>query len=129
MRGILVGKIIIVPIDGSDAALRVIPYAIELAKLYGDEIQLLNIQPTLKELGYPTIKKAGEVLANAQVPYSAKIRIGIAAMEIVAESRSPQVRYVVMAIGKGREEAIGSVSKHVLKLATCPVVLVPEQAE
>lgn len=123
------GKTIIVPIDGSEAALKVIPYAIELAELYGGEIQLLHIQPALKELGYPHIKKAGEILQSSKAPFSAKIRIGIAAMEIVAESRNAHVRYVVMTIGKGREEAIGSVSKHVLKLATCPVVLIPEYAE
>jgi len=122
------GKIIIVPIDGTEASLKVIPYAIELAKLYGDEIQLLNIQQSLKELGLPTIKRVGELLKNRGVSFSAKIRVGIAAMEIVTESRNSDVRYVVMAIGKGREEAIGSVSKHVLKLATCPVVLIPEQA-
>lgn len=121
-------KTIIVPIDGSVASLKVIPYAVELAKLYKDEVQLLNIQPSLKELGFPTIKKFGELLKDSGVPYSAKIRVGIAAMEIVTESRNDNTRYVVMAIGKGREEAIGSVSKHVLKLATCPVLLIPEHA-
>lgn len=121
-------KVIIVPIDGTEAALKVLPYAIELAKLYGDEIQLLNIQQSLKELGLAAIKKAGSVLQDSGVPFSAKIRVGIAAMEIVTEANNSNIRYVVMAIGKGREEAIGSVSKHVLKLATCPVVLVPEHA-
>lgn len=122
------GKVIIVPIDGSEASLKVIPYSVELAKLYEDEVQLLNIQPSLKELGLPTIKKVGELLKDSGVSFSAKIRVGIAAMEIVTESRNDNVRYVVMAIGKGREEAIGSVSKHVLKLANCPVLLIPEHA-
>lgn len=122
------GKIIVVPIDGSESSLKVIPYAVELAKLYNDEIELLNIQPTLKELGLATIKKAGELLQDTGASYTAKIRVGIPAMEIMSESHNSNVRYVVMAIGKGREEAIGSVSKHVLKLATCPVLLIPEHA-
>lgn len=67
-------------------------------------------------------------LKESGVSFSAKIRVGIPAMEIMTESHNANVRYVVMAIGKGKEEAIGSVSKHVLKLATCPVLLIPEHA-
>jgi len=115
-------------IDGTKTSLKVIPYAIELAKLYGDEIQLLNIQQSLKELGLPIIKRVGELLKDCGVSFSVKIRFGIAAMEIDTESSNTDVRYVLMSIGKGKEEAIGSLNKHVLKLATCPVLLIPEHA-
>ncbi|WP_203362025.1 universal stress protein [Bacillus sp. REN10] len=119
-------KTIIVPVDGSDAALRVIPYAVELAKVYGDNLLLLNIQSTLKELGMSAITKARSMISESERPISTKIRVGIPTMEIVTEAKDPNVRCVVMAIGKGRQEEIGSVSKQVLELATCPVMLVPE---
>ncbi|WP_162805747.1 universal stress protein [Sporosarcina sp. PTS2304] len=120
---------IIVPLDGSNAGFKVIHHAIELAKLFNDEIVLLNIQPSLQELGLPTIKKGGFMLQGQDVKYSAKVRIGIPAMEIIAESNDKEIRYITMAIGKGKAEAIGSVSKHVVQLAKCPVLLIPEHAQ
>lgn len=119
---------IIVPIDGSNQSYEIVPFAVELAKRYGDEIIFLNIQQNLQELGLPAVKKAAELVKDEGVAYSAKVRTGIAAMEIVAESSNANIRYIVMAKGKGGEEAIGSVSAHVLKLATCPVVFVPKCA-
>ncbi|WP_301107955.1 universal stress protein [Sporosarcina sp.] len=120
---------IVVPLDGSNAGFKVVHHAIELAKLFDDEVVLLNIQPSLKELGLPTIKKGGMMLQGEYEKYSAKVRIGIPAMEIIAESNDPEIRYIAMAIGKGKQEAIGSVSKQVLHLAKCPVILIPEHAE
>lgn len=120
---------IVVPLDGSNAGFKVVHHAIELAKLFDDEVVLLNIQPSLKELGLPTIKKGGMMLQGEHVKYSAKVRIGIPAMEIIAESNDPEIRYIAMAIGKGKQEAIGSVSKQVLYLAKCPVLLIPEHAQ
>ncbi|WP_153730843.1 universal stress protein [Sporosarcina obsidiansis] len=120
---------IVVPLDGSNAGFKVIHHAIELASLYGDEVVLLNIQPSLQELGLPTIKKGGHMLQGEGVKYSAKVRIGIPAMEIIAESNDKETRFIAMAVGKGKEEAIGSVSKQVLLLAKCPVLLIPEHAE
>lgn len=120
---------IVVPLDGSNAGFKVIHHAIDLAKLSGDEIVLLNIQPSLQELGLPTIKKGGYMLQDSGVRFSAKVRTGIPAMEIIAESNDKETRLIAMAVGKGREEAIGSVSKHVLHLAKCPVLLIPEHAE
>ncbi|WP_157843236.1 universal stress protein [Bacillus sp. FJAT-42315] len=122
-------KTIIVPVDGSDAALKVIPYATELAQAYGDDLLLLNIQATLKELGMPAITKASSMIDHSEYTVATKIRVGIPAIEIVTEAHDPNVRCVVMAIGKGHQEEIGSVSKQVLELATCPVMLVPEHAE
>lgn len=118
----------IVPLDGSNAGFKVIRHAVELAKLYGDELVLLNIQASLQQLGLQTIKRGGQLLQDQGVPFSAKIRVGIPAIEIVAESHASDVRLIVMAVGKGREEAIGSISEHVVKLAKCPVVLIPEMA-
>lgn len=119
---------IIVPIDGTNQSYELVLFAVELAKRYGDEIIFLNIQQNLQELGLPAVKKAAELVKDEGVAYSAKVRTGIAAMEIVAESSNANIRYIVMAKGKGDEEAIGSVSAHVLKLATCPIVFVPKCA-
>lgn len=120
---------IIVPLDGSNAGFKVVHHAIDLAKLFNDEIVLLNIQPSLQELGIPTIKKGGHMLQGQDVKYSAKVRVGIPAMEIVTESNDKDVRYIAMAIGKGKAEDIGSVSKHVLHLSKCPVLLIPEHSD
>lgn len=126
--GIRLSKQIVVPIDGTNKSYAIIPYALELARTYGDEVMFLNVQPSLQELGYPAIKKAGSLVVDEGVPFRAKVRIGIPAMEIVAESTSPDVRFIVLAKGRGSEEAIGSVTEHVLKLATSPVVFVPPAA-
>lgn len=120
---------IVVPIDGSKESFKVIEFAIQVATTYGDEILLLNIQQTIEELGIPTIKKAAELLDGRGIAYSAKIRVGIPAMEIVNEAAEANVRYVIMEKGKGEEEAIGSVSAHVLKLATCPIIFIPKRAQ
>lgn len=119
---------IVVPLDGSNAGYKVVHHAIDLAKLYEDEIVLLNIQPSLKELGLPAIKKGGHMLQDQEVKYSAKVRTGIPAMEIIAESNDEETRLIAMAVGKGDQEAIGSVSKQVLHLAKCPVLLIPEHS-
>ena len=115
--------------DGSNAGFKVVHYAIELAKLYDDEVLLLNIQTSLQELGLPTIKKGGYMLQGQDVKYSAKVRIGIPAMEIIAESNDQEIRFITMGIGKGKADAIGSVSEQVVQLAKCPVLLIPEYAE
>lgn len=120
---------IVVPLDGSNAGFKVMHHAIDFAKLYGDEIVILNIQQSLQELGLPTIKKGGEMLQGQDIRYSAKVRTGIPAMEIIAESNDKEIRFIAMAIGKGKAEAIGSVSKQVLQLAKCPVLLIPEHAD
>lgn len=49
---------IIVPIDGSNQSYEIVPFAVELAKRYGDEIIFLNIQQNLQELGLPAVKKS-----------------------------------------------------------------------
>lgn len=121
-------KKIVVPIDGSEDSYKIIPYAIQVAALSNDHILFLNIQQSLKELGYEAIRKAAQYMQETSVPYEAKIRVGIPAMEIIAESSNPDVRCIVMAKGRGKEEAIGSVSEHVLKLSTCPIVFVPRRA-
>ncbi len=121
-------KKVVVPIDGSEESYKIIPYAQKVATLSGDRLMFLNIQPSLKELGYPAIQKTATYMQDSSVTYEAKIRVGIPAMEIIAESSNPDVRCIVMAKGRGTEEAIGSVSEHVLKLATCPIVFVPRRA-
>lgn len=121
-------KKIIVSLDGSASSAQIIPIAVSIAKQYGDQILFLNIQSSLRELGYPTVRKAIEQIEDEGVPYEAKIRVGIPAMEIVAETSNEDVRCLVMAKGRGDEEAIGSVSAHVLKLAKSPVLLVPPLA-
>lgn len=118
-------KVILVPVDGSKASMLALDEAIKLSQAYGDEVRLLNIQPSLKELGFATIQEGVAVVEKQSTPYSTKIRIGIPAIEIISEANDPEVRYVVMAIGKGKREDIGSVSRRVLELTRCPVVLVP----
>ena len=119
------GKTILVPVDGSTNSFKALTEAISLAKQLGDEIRILNIQQTLKELGMATIKEAEQIIAKENVSHSTKIRTGIAAIEIISEANDPSIRYIVMAVGKGKKEDIGSVSRRVVEISTCPVILVP----
>lgn len=59
---------------------------------------LVNVQPSLQELGLPTIKKGSNMLQGQVVKYFAKVRIGKLSMENIAESNDKEVRYIALAV-------------------------------
>lgn len=121
-------KTILVPVDGSIASLEAIKFAITMAKAYGDQIKVVNIQQSHKILGESIINDAETVLKKEDIPYSSMIRIGTPpSIEIISEAKDDAVRCIVMGSkGSGNSSKnLGSVSSAVLKISPCPVVIVP----
>lgn len=118
---------IVVAVDGSFIALKALQFAISMAKAFGDEIRLINIQQNLEILGEATIKEASEIVEKENVPYSSTIRIGTPAIEILNEANSKDVRCLVMGMkgANNTTDKLGSVSKAIISFATCPVTLIP----
>lgn len=121
-------KTILVPIDGSTSSLEALKFAITMAKAYGDEIKVVNIQQSHKILGETIISEAETELKNEHIPFSSTIRIGTPpSIEIISEAKEETVRCIVMGSkGSGNSSKnLGSVSSAVLKMSPCPVVIVP----
>lgn len=120
-------KKILVPVDGSKMSCKALEFAITMAKAYGDQIRLVNIQPNLQILGKPIIEEAASILEESRVLYTSKIRIGNPASEIISESKDKDVRCIVMGTkGTGNtRNNLGSVSLGILQMASCPVVFIP----
>lgn len=121
-------KTIIVPVDGSKIAQKALQFAITMAKAYGDEIRVINIQPTLEILGEVTIQEAKALLEKEGVPYSSRIRIGMPAMEIISEGTAENIRCIVMGsrgMNPDSKGILGSVSQATLAMAPCPIMFIP----
>lgn len=120
-------KKIIVPVDGSRTAQNALIFAITMAKAYGDQIELLNIQPNHPILGESVIAEAASQLEEARILYSSKIRVGTPSIEIITEAKDDNVRCIVMGSkGSGNtERKLGSVSQATLSMSPCPIVLIP----
>lgn len=121
-------KKIIVPVDGSKIAQNALAFAITMAKAYGDQIRLVNIQPNLQILGESTITDAIAILEKEQLPYSSIIRIGTPAIEITTEANDKDVRCIIMGSRGTNADAsrkLGSVSQSTLSMSPCPIMFIP----
>jgi len=137
---------ILVPMDGSQHALRALEYAITLSRGLGDEIILLNVQPHMEtanvkrffskreieeyqqQLAKEAMEEAIKVATQSEVPFSQKIRIGIPRIEICEEAQQENVRTIIMGsrgMGPVIGKFLGSVSYNVVHEAACPVTIVP----
>lgn len=134
---------VLVPIDGSPAALRALRHAMNVAT----EIHILNVQPRAevpalllhmtqseidnaqREHGKSTLVDARKVLDAARRAYRAHVVLGDPAAEIVRMADSEHVDLIVMgtrgmsAIGN---LALGSIATKVVHLSKVPVTLVRE---
>lgn len=136
---------ILVPIDGSDCALRALAHAVRLARMIGDaEIHLLNVQPNIPEavgdfVGSEAIAKyraeeseaallkARERLSGTGIPHRAETRIGAAGETISNYAQETSCDEIVMGTrGLGRLSGLilGSVANQVLHLAEVPLTLI-----
>lgn len=121
-------KKIIVPVDGSKIAQKALEFAISMAKAYGDEIRVINIQPNLEILGEAIIKEAVTLLEKEGIPFTTRIRIGSPAMEIISEATSENVRCIVMGtkgMNADSNRKLGSVSQATLTMSPCPIMFIP----
>jgi nucleotide-binding universal stress UspA family protein len=133
-------KKILVPLDGSELAAKVLPQVVDLAKSQDAEVVLLNVYPDRGEAVSPEItaliegevKKCKLFLAQAAkdleaqgVKTAAACVMGTPAHEIITYADKNGLDLIAMAT-HGRGEVawiLGSVAERVVSHATVPVLL------
>ncbi len=144
-RPVAVTLRILVPLDGSEAAERVLSYVHVFGRTPAHEVTLLYVEPTTHDRTSPNGAQSpflnparrGEVetylssiaaeLANSGLKARWKIRTGHPGEEIADEVKNQSMDLVVMS-SHGRtglaEWAFGSIADQVLRTSTAPVLLV-----
>jgi nucleotide-binding universal stress UspA family protein len=137
---------ILVPIDGSDNALRALNHVVQHMKMYEPlTLHLLNVQIPIisgsvrrfidqdtirkyhQEEGEAMLAKAKALLDEAHVPYAAHIKVGHIAETIVAAAEQHKCDQIVMGsrgLGTTAGLWLGSVTTKTLHLAQVPVTIV-----
>jgi nucleotide-binding universal stress UspA family protein len=138
---------ILVPVDGSDVALRALDYAVRLVRLIGEgeaEIHLVNVQPPmtgsvgafvgsenvarfLQEESDNAMAGARQLLEREGLPVHAVMRVGSAGEAIAVHARELPCDEIVMGtrgLGRIGSLVLGSVATQVVHLAECPVTLI-----
>lgn len=147
-------KKILVPTDFSKASQVAYFYAVELAKIYDAQIELIHVyqgsfavdQPMVfspglgreetlqKQLNHfaKTIDESTEDGSIATVKTSTLLIPGATVPAIVAESENPEVFMIIMGTeGKNGmvEKILGSIASGVAQQAKCPVLMIPKSVE
>lgn len=136
---------ILVPVDGSDNALRAVRYAASLAKELSDvRLELVNVQDPLPQKvhsalseeeiarwqsGYSdlVLQPATKILDALHVPYQAGYRVGSPANEIAQQVQDTQCDAIIMGtrgLGSLANLVIGSVATKVIHMVQVPVTLI-----
>lgn len=131
-------KRLLVPLDGSPPAERILPHAVRLARALGSEIRLLGVVPSailqMTAAGHtgllppedpaPYLRDLGDRLAREGVTARSSSRSGDAAGEICRAAEEQRAGAIFIAT-HGRTGlarlAMGSVAEGVLRAAPCPV--------
>lgn len=138
-------KKILVTTDISDFSRRALSTALEVAKKFNAEIELLHVVPLaadflISEASYGVavdqdeLDKSGEMVLETSlegvkidVPFKKKIIAGHPVIEILKEIENEDIDLVVMGhrgYGAISGSLMGSVSQRVLHKAKCPVLIV-----
>ena len=136
---------ILVPVDGSDAALRALQHAIRLANLIGEaEVHLLNVQPPISgsvgafvggeaiarfhhEESENALAAARQLLKREGLPIHAAMRVGSAGAAIADHAGELSCDEIVMGtrgLGRIGGLVLGSVATLVVHLTEAPVTLI-----
>lgn len=141
-------KRILVPVDGSEIAVRAVKAAAEIAELYGAEIALLYVSllpedtddtkraakswlpglatVSVKKMSRDIMKKATDILPDG-VPYNTYVRVGKPEEVIVNFAETEQIDMVIMGghgLGVVTGFLLGSVSQAVLEAVQQPLMIV-----
>jgi nucleotide-binding universal stress UspA family protein len=139
---------IVIAVDGSEASLNAVRYAIKLAGLKSDvRLHVLNVQPPLpsrvssfvssdvvrsyhQDEGEKCLKEARALLEHRNIPSAFHIVVGPAAERIVDYAREQQCDLILMG-SRGLSGLpgllLGSVTIHVLHLSEIPVTVIPHR--
>lgn len=123
---------ILVPLDGSEPSLAVIPSVAELARRFGAHLLLLNVcEGPACTVPVPEVTRAWKALREAGVSAEPLMRQGAPAPEILEAAREQSADLIAMAT-HGRSGlsrwALGSVAEKVLRASPVPTLLVRETA-
>jgi nucleotide-binding universal stress UspA family protein len=134
---------IMVPLDGSNAAEMVLPYAEEIATKFNSEIALVSVaEPTpaesdhlfrayLKTIQEKVRTELGNWGAKPGTPVTIEVLAGKPAQEILSYAADKKVSLVVMASRGTSGEGpwlLGNIAAKVLRATTKPVLLVRKEA-
>jgi nucleotide-binding universal stress UspA family protein len=131
---------LLLPFDGSPAAVRALEYVGALEQRDGLHVHLLNVQaltvddevylpPLLKE-GERLLGDAARHLRARAVSHSSEVAVGFPADTIVARARAEPFAAIVMGVrGVMARLVTGSVSRGVIRGSGLPVMLVKESGE
>ncbi|KAF0246761.1 MAG: UspA domain-containing [Planctomycetota bacterium] len=122
---------ILVPVDGSEKSLAVIPHVRELARAMKASVIVLGVvEPTFEGRageGDPLVRIAVKDLAAADIPVDPIVRLGDPASEILDATKRHGVDLLAMST-HGRSGpsrwVMGSVTEKVLRAATVPMLVV-----
>ncbi len=117
---------ILVPLDGSDLAGKVIPQAEDLAKSFNAQLLLLTVGSGEKSQIEPYMDRTTAALKAKKLQATWAYKQGTPAQEIMAYARDNQVDLIVMATHGAGEIAwlLGSVAQRVVTHSPTPVLLV-----
>lgn len=131
-------KRVVVPLDGSALAERILPDASRLAKAFGTRIRLLGVTPSIvvqmmgaghagpipAEDPGPYLQEVGRRLAGEGIPSETAVRCGDPVVEICRTAEEVGAGAICLAT-HGRtglpRALLGSVAEGVLRAAPCPV--------
>lgn len=124
---------ILVPVDGSENSLRVIPHVKEFAKAYGASVMVLGIVDPQSEgskkkgAGEPLVRLAVKDFGDAAIPVDPVVRLGDPAVEILDAAKRHDADLIAMTT-HGRSGVsrwvMGSVAEKVLRASTVPMLIV-----
>jgi len=139
-------KNVLIPIDGSENALRAVKYMIDHIREHGDcAIHLLNVQIPIvsgavrafvtpemirdyyEDESSAALAEARSVLDAAGVSYQTQMRVGPVAATITAYAAEQHCDHIVMGsrgLGAAGSLLLGSVALKVLHTAHIPVVMI-----
>ena len=138
---------ILVPVDGSDNALRAVRYAMHAGELFRDpvELHLINVQRKVasgavrmfisqeqlesfyRDEGEAALRSARELLDAAGVTYHAHVAVGEEPQNIARYAQEHGCELIVMGtrgMGNIANLLLGSVSARTISLSSVPVLLV-----
>jgi nucleotide-binding universal stress UspA family protein len=144
-------KLILTPIDFSDASRAAVDVAADMASQFGAELLLVHVQPAIQDLpGGVSIFKEGQYdeslddeavkqlnnLAAVVAQKNVKVRTELGkgndvGMELIRIAESEHADLIVIAthgMTGWREFAFGTVAEKVLKQGDCPVLLLRAKA-
>jgi nucleotide-binding universal stress UspA family protein len=131
---------LLLPFDGSPAAVRALEYVAALEQRDALHVHLLNVQPRtvddevylepLLKGGEKMLRDAARYLEARAISHTSEVAVGSAADAIVARARADRFAAIVMGVRSAMARLFtGSVSRGVVRESGLPVMLVTSSGQ